>query len=228
MPFKFNPITGNLDFYQPTTLADLGITATPTQLNYVDATSSIQGQLDGKLNLTGGTLTGAVTGTRLGLNKTSSAGIVLDMFADGTTYTQGFRIQTDSASRIAFSSYVTGDAQLRFNFRGNGDLYWGDGAVAADTRLYRSAASTLAIQGHLVPSANTTYDIGSSALRLNNIHTQTLHLNSTASISGSTAGRINLSGTNIAVNGTAGATGSFTTTDGKTVTVTKGLITAIV
>lgn len=43
------------------TLSDLGITATATEINYIDgATSNIQTQLDGKLDLSGGTMSGVL------------------------------------------------------------------------------------------------------------------------------------------------------------------------
>lgn len=47
MAFKFNPFSGTFDVVS--SLADLGITATATELNYVDGvTSAIQTQLAGK------------------------------------------------------------------------------------------------------------------------------------------------------------------------------------
>lgn len=52
-------------------LASFGITASATELNYTKGvTSSIQTQLNNKLNLTGGSLTGAVSINRTAVNKT--------------------------------------------------------------------------------------------------------------------------------------------------------------
>jgi hypothetical protein len=57
---------------------DVAVTATATELNYVDGvTSSIQTQIDGKASLSGATFTGAVSGTSLTLSG--------DLTVNGTT-----------------------------------------------------------------------------------------------------------------------------------------------
>lgn len=77
MPVTFDKLLGKplLHSHPPTTLADLGVTAsaselnildgatlTTTELNYVDGvTSAIQTQIDGKVSDTGDTMTGALT-----------------------------------------------------------------------------------------------------------------------------------------------------------------------
>ena len=78
--------------------------------------------------------------------------------------------------------------------------------------------------GELMLSAS----LGRSSEYVPTVYTQKLYLNSTAYTDGATAGQFNIVATNIAVNGTNGATGTFTTADSKTVTVTKGIITSIV
>lgn len=50
---------------------------------------------------------------------------------------------TATASDVFFRSKVNGDAAHRFQFDGNGKILWGDGALAADTNLYRAAADNL-------------------------------------------------------------------------------------
>lgn len=70
----------------------------------------------------------------------AGGGAKLDVFGDGST---AIRAQNTNASDVAFSSFVTGDAQLRFTFFGNGQLNWGDGSSVVDTNLYRFADNVL-------------------------------------------------------------------------------------
>lgn len=56
---------------------------------------------------------------------------------------QGLRIQGDAAGAISFSTYISGDSFLRFNFTAAGVLLFGDGTAPGDTNLYRSGANTL-------------------------------------------------------------------------------------
>ena len=101
-----------------------GITATTTELNYVDGvTSAIQTQLDAKLPLAGGTMTGdiilpadgtigaasdasfikfnetstAYSGLDLSIGSNQSVHVLLDMNADGST-TGGFTVRTGATS----------------------------------------------------------------------------------------------------------------------------------
>jgi len=59
--------------------------------------------------------------------------------------------------------------------------------------------------GNILPESDNAYTLGNSSLEWSEVHSESYN-----------------------TNGLAGATGSFTTTDGKTVTVTNGIITAIV
>lgn len=78
-------------------LSDLGITATATELNYVDGvTSSIQTQLDDKLSKSGGTMTGDINlGTQKIVYNNSDADITL--LQVGTNGTYGYRLQYNGA-----------------------------------------------------------------------------------------------------------------------------------
>lgn len=64
--------------------------------------------------------------------------------------TQGMRLEADNVGNVQFSSFLTGDAQLRFAFLADGTQKWGSGAAVADTNLYRSAVSTLKTDNTLV------------------------------------------------------------------------------
>lgn len=92
------------------------------------------------LTLAGGGL--RTTAVGIGVNKANSASIALEVKAD-STFTQGMRVESDLSTRLAFSSFVTADAQVRFTFRTDGVLGWGDGTSVSDTNLYRSAVDTL-------------------------------------------------------------------------------------
>lgn len=78
------------------------------------------------------------------------------------------------------------------------------------------------------PATNLTEANGASDKYWAHTFSRLLMVNSGAYIDGTTAGTLNLVSTNVAVGGVNGATGTFTSQDGKTVTVTKGLITSIV
>lgn len=92
------------------------------------------------LNLVGGIFSGNGTG------EMSLADAAADRFrADRSgVATQG---AVDSvragAGDTGLSARIAGDAAARFLVRGDGDIRWGDGTTAGDTRLYRSAADTL-------------------------------------------------------------------------------------
>jgi len=69
--------------------------------------------------------------------------------AGATDSIQGLRIEGTTTAAISFSTYVTGDSFLRFNFLATGQMTWGDGTGAGDTNLYRTAASVLATDDEL-------------------------------------------------------------------------------
>lgn len=78
-----------------------------------------------------------------GIGKAPSATIREEVLTDGT-YTQGVRVEGDVSTRLGYSSFVTGDAQVRFTTQIGGLMGWGSGAAVTDTNLYRSAAGLLA------------------------------------------------------------------------------------
>ena len=111
------------------------------------ATTSINNE--GLLTVGGGfvsqassTVVGLFRTTAIGLGKAPSISIRNDILTDAT-YVTGNRVEGDLVSRTANSSFVTGDAQVRYSQKIDGVLGWGDGTSAVDTNLYRSAANTL-------------------------------------------------------------------------------------
>ena len=63
--------------------------------------------------------------------------------AGATDTVQGLRIEGTTTAAISFSTYVTADAFLRFNFLATGHMTWGGGSGAGDTNLYRQGANVL-------------------------------------------------------------------------------------
>lgn len=78
----------------------------------------------------------------IGVN-TGALSSIAGAFKTDSTITQGVRVEADTSTRLGFSSFVTGDAQVRFTFRADGLLGFGDGSSTTDTNLYRSAANSL-------------------------------------------------------------------------------------
>jgi hypothetical protein len=84
-----------------------------------------------------------------------------------------FDITRSAGPTIAFSSRVSGDTQPRWEMLAGGSAYWGSGAGAVDTNLYRSAADTLKTDDSLIVgggvtsvgniSASTTLTVGGAA-----------------------------------------------------------------
>lgn len=83
----------------------------------------------------------------IGINQAPTTGIGVDTFIDGTTITQGLRVQGHATTDSAFGTFVTSDANLRFAFRTDGRLVWGNGTLGADTNLYRTGTAILNTDG---------------------------------------------------------------------------------
>lgn len=78
----------------------------------------------------------------------------LDILIDASTYTQGIGAEATNASDPVLGAYVTGDSFLRFDFLANGQMEWGGGALAVDTRLYRNAANQLKTDGSFIAATS--------------------------------------------------------------------------
>ena len=86
----------------------------------------------------------------IGLGKAPSTSVRNEALTDGT-YTTGNRVEGDTSSRIALSSFVTSDSQVRFSIQTGGIHAWGDGTTVAtnDTNLYRGSQFHLATDRYL-------------------------------------------------------------------------------
>ena len=133
-----------------TTLSDLGITATATELNYVDGvTDNIQTQLSNKLSLTGGTITGDTTFTK---NITASGGITGNLTGNAST-----------ATALTSKSIGSGTQPVYFDANGkpvattyelNADVP--SGAKFTDTTYSNFVKSGSGAKAGLVPAPSTT------------------------------------------------------------------------
>ena len=95
--------TGTVTIPTPFTLGAVSVTPTGTELNFVDGvTSAIQTQLDAKLALAGGTLTGPIT---LGENTS----IALDPAGSADGKYSGITVTGTGGATIAFGDVVTLD-----------------------------------------------------------------------------------------------------------------------
>jgi len=133
-----------------TTLTNIGVNTHTeidtalTRLADTSGTNTGDQDISGKMNIdqtTPQTMVGGFTFPSVGVNKTASADNGIEIL--NKTGKQALRIQNPSETNIAFSTYKTGDSQVRFTFLGDGKMQWGPGNATADTTLYRSAANTL-------------------------------------------------------------------------------------
>lgn len=92
----------------------------------------------------------------LGINKVATAAIGIDIFVS-SPLSQGVRIEGASSTDLGFSSYVTGDAFVRFSFKAGGLLAWGSGSGASDTSLYRNGVGILKTDGTIQIGGKATF-----------------------------------------------------------------------
>jgi hypothetical protein len=126
--------------------------------------------------------------SKIGVNKSNaSASISAEIYTSNGG--QGLRIENATSTDIAFSTYTTGDAQVRFRFAGTGLLGWGDGSASVDTNLYRSAANTLKTDDAFVALGGVTADLTGNVS--GNV-TGNLSGNVTGNVTGDLTGNVNL------------------------------------
>ena len=99
------------------------VTATATELNYVDGvTSAIQTQLDSKLNLSGGTMTGALTlsGAPTADNHATTKIYVDDLIAAGIHYHDPVRVESPDDAGSLTATYNNGTNGVGATLTNNG------------------------------------------------------------------------------------------------------------
>lgn len=61
-----------------------------------------------------------------------------------------------AANVVGYESFVTGDANLRYQVETGGKLWWGDGTASVDTNLYRALADVLKTDDSFAVGSNIT------------------------------------------------------------------------
>lgn len=92
--------------------------------------------------------------TKVWINNPGGVGTVDVKQSDATEPV--FRSELSATGDDAWSTFVTGDAQIRHIAEADGKHWWGDGTSAVDTNLYRSAADTLKTDDAFVVGSNLT------------------------------------------------------------------------
>lgn len=81
-----------------------------------------------------------------GLRKAPNTNTALEVLTDATV-NRAIRVQSGATGQISLSSFVTGDANLRFDIQADGDLEWGNGTDVVDTFLRRDGVDSLITDG---------------------------------------------------------------------------------
>lgn len=218
-----NGVSGNPTLSLP---QDIHTGASPT---FNTVTASLTGLASLNLPLTGGTTSGPVN--------YSAAATGTGFYGQGVDHpstSKSVRVGVYHAGAYQISGLwgvsTPGNANYILGTTGS-DTYFNTAAAGSNLVFQTgSGATKLAIvgsSGAVMPGGNLTQELGSSSFYWSNLYAQRHYFNSTAYIDGSTAGQANIVATNLAINGANGATGTFTSQDGKTVTVNKGIIVSI-
>lgn len=110
-------------------------TGTVGQNAYFSGTGTLVGTSSLNVSLAGNYAIGANNGDNAKLEIVNLRGL------------QGLRIQDANSTDVAFSSFVTGDAQLRFSFLTDGSLSWSTGAATKNIQLQPTGLGGLDLEG---------------------------------------------------------------------------------
>ena len=148
-----------------------GVTATTAELNYVDGvTSNVQTQLDAKLPLAGGTMTGdLILGDNVKLEIGSASGGDLQIYHDGSNSyiaepsgTGEFYIR---GTNIIFKSGVDNDDYAKFIENGAVELYH------SNAKKFETTSGGVSVTGDVYnTTGNLGYDNGNRIMFNNNTH----------------------------------------------------------
>lgn len=140
---------------------------------------------------------------------------------------QGLRIQGTSATGdISFSTFVNGDGQLRFYFRPDGKMFFGNGTAVADASIERTGVAGFTITNGFTTTLSTTTSATTTNISSTNASTTNLVVSSAGGTAGCATFSITglISNTGSACGGSGSAfpftTGTFgATTDNATSTL---------
>lgn len=154
----------------------LSVTGTTTLTNAT--TTNIFSTTASSTNLfaSAATIGNALNARFIGAGLTNGNTASVEALANGSL--QGFRIQGTNTNDLAFSTFVAGDAQLRFLFSPTGLMSWGSGSAVTDTNLQRSGVAELTLTSNLILGNST----GTSATTTNSFSTTASSTNLFASV----------------------------------------------
>jgi hypothetical protein len=130
-----------------------------------------------------------------------------NLTTNGTQYSGGTIVDDgifilDAATNVQVDSALLPTAHLTYNLGAIGQRWnrvyarafhagvssteYGDGYITGDSGTYIINAGNLSVNGNINPSANTTYDLGTSGLRWNNIYTEDLDVSGAINTTGIT------------------------------------------
>jgi hypothetical protein len=130
-----------------------------------------------------------------------------NLTTNGTQYSGGTIVDDgifiiDAATNVQVDSALLPTAHLTYNLGAIGQRWnrvyamsfhagvssteYGDGYITGDSGTYIINAGNLSVNGNVNPSANTTYNLGTSGLRWNNIYTKDLDVSGAISTTGIT------------------------------------------
>jgi hypothetical protein len=119
----------------------VGRATTDTLTNKSLTSPTITGTADGS--------TAIINGLRFGAGLNNAGTASLEALSNSGASLQGLRIKGTNSTDIAFSTFVSGDAQLRFLFAPSGQMDWGTGAAVTDTHLQRTGIGELTVTSAL-------------------------------------------------------------------------------
>ena len=205
-------------------LTAAGITATTTELNYVDGvTSAIQTQIDSKANIASPTFTGTLTTANLTATGTTTlagastsaditfgdndkavfgAGSDLQIYHDGAaSYVQDTgtgNLQLRGDNSVALRSYSTTDNYLIGNFNGSVDIYYDNAIKLATTSTGIDVTGTVTADG-LTVDGDVSLSEASPTISFTDTTDSSQHLvqsiNSTFNIQGQSVVRLSTAAT---------------------------------
>jgi hypothetical protein len=134
------------------------------------------------LNASGAIVAGGyMKASSLQASEAASAGGILEITNTTSAPTSPSSwIQSAAAGDLAFGLDVSGDADYRFYIDSNGKHYWGSGAAAYDTDLYRLSSDNLKTDNNMTVSGSLT--IASSSVIINSSDTVLNYASSTGGI----------------------------------------------
>lgn len=122
-------------------------TGTITALTVLTLAATSNVTVGGTFAVLGASTLAAVSATTVAASSNATVGGTLGVTGATTTadITASGQIRSTrtTGAQNSFYADLTGDTQPRLIIQGDGDIYWASGSTSVDTRLYRSAASTL-------------------------------------------------------------------------------------